>query len=126
MSKKIGKARIFYIVMTILIALVIFFVSSISSFPIIEKTGIDISVFYHFGVFFMFTFFLTLSITDRKMDKKTILVILLISLIYAISDEFHQLFVPGRFADIKDASIDFLGSLLSVLILKVFEKLDKL
>jgi VanZ family protein len=32
-----------------------------------------------------------------------------ISVLYAVSDEYHQSFVPGRLADPKDAFIDTLG-----------------
>lgn len=112
--------------MTIIIAIVIFLVSGISSFPIIEKTGIDLSIFYHFGVFFMFAFFLSLTLIDKKLNTRTIIIILLLSLAYAMSDEFHQLFVVGRFADIKDVTIDFIGSIYSVLIVKTIEKWKKL
>jgi hypothetical protein len=125
MSKKLSRKKTFYIVMTILIAIVIFLFSSISS-PIGEKTGLNLASFYHFGVFFMFTFFLLLAIKNGKLNTKTILMILFLSLIYAASDEFHQLFVPGRFADIKDVMIDFAGSILSVIILKILEKFNKL
>ena len=126
MTKRISKQRIFYIIITIILAIVIFLVSNISSFPILQKAGIDISVFYHFGVFFMFTFFLTLSLINKKLDNKTILIILLISLAYAISDEFHQLFVVGRVADIKDALTDFAGSISSVSVIKILERLKKI
>jgi len=125
MLKKISKEKIFYIVMTILIAIAIFLFSNIPT-PIGEKTGLNLATIYHFGVFFMFTFFLTLSLINKKLSNKTILIIFLISLIYAISDEFHQLFVPGRFCSIKDVLVDSTGSLFSFLILKVPEKLNKL
>jgi VanZ family protein len=126
MVKRFSKERVFYIAITLIIVIVIFLVSSISSFPILQKTGIDISIFYHFGVFFMFTFFLTLSLINKKLDNKAILIILLISLAYAMSDEFHQLFVVGRFADVKDALIDFAGSISSVSVIKIIERLKKI
>jgi len=40
----------------------------------------------------------------------------IISLLYAISDEVHQLFVPGRGCLISDVIIDSLGSLLGILL----------
>jgi VanZ family protein len=126
MIKRFSKERVFYITITLIIAIEIFLVSSISSFPILQKTGIDISIFYHFGVFFMFTFFLTLSLINKKLDNKAILIILIISLAYAMSDEFHQLFVVGRFADIKDTLIDFAGSISSVSVIKIIERLKKI
>jgi VanZ family protein len=126
MQKRLNGKKIFYIIMTLIIAVIIFLVSNISSFPGIEKFGIDISLFYHFGVFFMFTFFLTLSITNKKLDNKTIAIILLISLAYALSDEFHQLFIPGRFCDVKDALTDFAGSIASVVFLKIINRFNRL
>lgn len=125
MSKRFDKKRIFYALMTLLIALEIFLFSSIP-IPIGGKTGFNLATYYHFGVFFMFTFFLSLTLINKKLSNKTILIILLISLIYAISDEFHQLFVMGRFCNIKDILIDFTGSIFSVLFVKVLEKFNKI
>lgn len=39
---------------------------------------------------------------------------LLFCLLYAASDEFHQLFVPGRAAMVRDVLIDFCGSTIGV------------
>lgn len=122
MTSNFGKERVFYLIVTVVMAIVIFLVSSISSFPIVETKGFDFSIIYHFGSFFMFTFFLTLTLTNKKLDSKIITIVLLISLVYAFSDEFHQLFVPGRFADVKDVTIDFIGNLCSVLVIKLIKK----
>jgi VanZ family protein len=126
MANMLNKEKIFYAIMTFIIAVIIFSISSISSFPQIEKAGLNISIFYHFGVFFMLTFFLTLYLTSKSLDRKTILIVLLISLAYAISDEFHQLFVPGRFCSIKDALIDLTGSLCSILLIKIVKRFKKI
>ena len=47
----------------------------------------------------------------------------LICVIYAISDEIHQLFVPGRAGQVRDVLIDSAGSLLGIIIVMAFEKL---
>ena len=47
----------------------------------------------------------------------------LICVIYAISDEIHQLFVPGRAGQVRDVLIDSAGSLLGIIIVMTFEKL---
>ena len=44
-------------------------------------------------------------------------------MIYAISDEIHQLFVPGRSGQVRDVLIDSAGSLLGIIIVMAFEKL---
>jgi VanZ family protein len=43
-----------------------------------------------------------------------------IGLLYAISDEFHQMFVPGRDADLADIFFDGMGLLLGLFIFRVF------
>ena len=43
-----------------------------------------------------------------------------VGLLYAISDEFHQMFVPGRDADLADIFFDGMGLLLGLFIYRVF------
>ena len=47
----------------------------------------------------------------------------LICVIYAISDEIHQLFVPGRAGQVRDVLIDSAGSFLGIIIVMALEKL---
>ena len=47
----------------------------------------------------------------------------LICVIYAISDEIHQLFVPGRAGQVRDVLIDSAGSLLGIIIVMAFVKI---
>ncbi len=44
-----------------------------------------------------------------KLSKKHYVFPMLISLIYALTDEFHQSLVPGRYPTIRDAGYDMLG-----------------
>ncbi len=48
---------------------------------------------------------------------KASLVVILSVLLFAISDELHQSFVPGRFASVQDIVSDFLGGGLALLLL---------
>ena len=50
-------------------------------------------------------------------NKKKIIFCIIFCLIYAFSDEYHQLFIKGRSAQIKDVFIDFVGSFMGILIL---------
>ncbi|QCX34380.1 VanZ family protein [Caloramator sp. E03] len=43
-------------------------------------------------------------------------IVILICVLYAISDEFHQVFVPGRGPNIRDVFIDSTGTLVGILI----------
>ena len=51
--------------------------------------------------------------------KRKKLMSLGICLVYAISDEVHQLFVPGRSGQISDVFVDFTGSILGVLLFSI-------
>ncbi len=42
---------------------------------------------------------------------------ILIGALYAVSDEFHQFFVPGRSCELRDMAVDSAGVLLGVLLL---------
>ena len=53
---------------------------------------------------------------DRKKQFSTALII---SVLYAATDELHQLFVPGRSGEIRDILIDIGGVLIGVLIIAV-------
>lgn len=48
-----------------------------------------------------------------------------ICLLYAISDEIHQIFVPGRSGEVRDVCIDFAGSMLAIFILLLFTRFKK-
>ena len=49
-----------------------------------------------------------------KINKKYIIYSIIICLLYSISDEIHQIFVPGRSCELLDIMIDTLGSLLGI------------
>ncbi len=48
---------------------------------------------------------------------------LVLCLLYAASDEFHQLFVPGRSCQFRDVCIDTLGAAAGILLLAALKKL---
>lgn len=72
-----------------------------------------------------FTEYLILGILTYNLinsyNKKTYIAII-ICIFYAISDEIHQYFVPGRSCQILDMTIDSLGSLTGIYILKIINK----
>lgn len=55
---------------------------------------------------------------NKKNFQRNIIISVIISLIYSISDEFHQSFIVGRVGTYEDVLIDFSGILISALILK--------
>lgn len=49
---------------------------------------------------------------------------LFLSLFYALSDEFHQMFVIGRTATIRDTFFDLVGIILGLLIINIILKIS--
>jgi VanZ family protein len=63
--------------------------------------------------------------TTQMKNKLTLLIILSIlsSSLYGISDEIHQHFVPYRNADLIDALMDIAGSVFGVYVYQVIQSL---
>ncbi len=81
-------------------------------------------IIYHVGIFFLLGSFLFLAAWDN-FKESSILIVILISLAYAASDELHQFFVPNRGCSITDFGIDSFGILISlgfVLFFRLFRK----
>ncbi len=50
---------------------------------------------------------------NKRLNKNAFLLSIIIGLLYGIFDEIHQMFVPGRYADVFDVVADFIGVLLA-------------
>lgn len=95
----------------------IFYLSSLPS----TSTGPDtlafriISKVLHFVIFGILSILYLLSLKWRRTfletDHKVFLLSLVLTIIYAITDEFHQSFSLGRSPSFKDVIIDTFGAL---------------
>ena len=125
MIKWLEKKRIISLIITILIAVEIFYFSSLSG-DVGIGGDIYISKIYHFVVFFLFSFFLFATIKGNKRIKiKHFLIVLIVSLSYAILDEVHQLFVPFRDFSIKDILTNTSGIFSSIITYSYINKKSK-
>ena len=59
-------------------------------------------------------------------EYKLVLISILVVLLYSISDEVHQLFVPGRSGEAFDVMIDTMGGFISTNILYLIYRRKKL
>ncbi|MBQ8869494.1 MAG: VanZ family protein [Oscillospiraceae bacterium] len=95
--------------------------------PIVRKVA-------HFTIYAALGFFLMLSASLFYLENKQNIkrdvasaVALGVSLFYAATDEFHQLFVEGRSGSVRDVCIDFCGALVGVLfavfVLALYQKI---
>ncbi len=71
----------------------------------------------HLIAYFFYGIFLLIFINGNfKLSKgKTILIAIVVGLLFAASDEWHQSFVPGRTASIYDFIADAIGIALSTI-----------
>lgn len=88
---------------------------------IITKLNYPIRKLAHYSIYlllgiFIYNIFLLTGV------KHKVLLSVLVCMIYAITDETHQLFVSGRTGQVLDVFIDTIGSLTSILLIKFIKK----
>ena len=95
-------------------AALIFFLSSLSSFPEEVPSFFGFDKIAHFAEYFIYGALLYrwFSNVDAFSGKNRALILtILVGVIYALADEWHQSFVPGRDASWGDVLFDFIGVL---------------
>ncbi len=70
-----------------------------------------------YGIFVIFLYHALEAGRARGWRWRTAFTALAIAGLYSLTDEFHQDFVPGRTAALRDCAIDTLGAALAILIL---------
>ena len=94
---------------TIITAFLIFYISSLT-FQSSGGAASPLSYIYHFTAFSYLTLFLLISLTGRKRkNPKLIIFGIILAILYSISDEIHQYFVPGRESTIRDILLNSIG-----------------
>ena len=90
---------------------------------IVEKYQYPVRKIAHFTEYFILGILIFLCF--KEYNNKNVYLMILICFLYAVSDELHQLIVPGRDCNITDVLIDTFGSCFSILTFKKIFKLDK-
>ena len=81
----------------------------------------------HFTLYFILGILVFLFVKDfTTMKYKVVLISVLVVLLYSISDEVHQLFVPGRSGEVFDVMIDTMGGFISTNILYLIYRRKRL
>ncbi len=111
------------ILIAVLIAIVIFTSSSLQSLALASKVSF-LSTLYHFSIFFFLAFFLSSGLNGKIKTKTIILLAVLIAILYGITDEIHQLFVPGRFCSLEDILVDSIGILTANVFYLIIKRFD--
>lgn len=99
--------------------IIVNFISNIFNISNIRMLSLIVRKVAHFTEYFVLGI---LSINYVIKYKKNIIYSYLMCILYAISDEIHQLFVPGRSCQILDVIIDCLGSIIGIILIIRFVK----
>ncbi len=72
--------------------------------------------FAHFSVYFILAFLLYRAIRQYLREGAAFILSLLITVLYAASDEFHQHFTGGRSPHVEDVILDSVGGLIGLIL----------
>ncbi len=102
-------------------AVVIFVASSIPSSRL-PKFALTLNDrFVHGAIFFIFGLLVYRALARRipveRIDRMRLLISVSAVILYGISDEFHQGFVPGRSFDVRDTLADAAGGICSAIVI---------
>lgn len=122
--------RLYYGGPVLLYAGLIFFLSSLSRFPEAVPSFFSFDKVAHFVEYYVFGWLLYrwFSSPDRVWGRRGVLLMtLLVGIGYAVGDEWHQSFVPGRDASFFDALFDAAGIAVAAatypfIFMKIFRK----
>ncbi|MCI8547848.1 MAG: VanZ family protein [Bacilli bacterium] len=85
---------------------------------ILKRTEIIVRKIAHFSIYTLVGLLLMSFVSTYKLKQNIrIIISLCIGILYATSDEIHQLFIPGRSGQITDVIIDTMGVLLGIIVL---------
>jgi len=123
------KAKFFfYYVLPIIIYMgLIFYFSSqsiIYADAALKEKGVFIGRWMlHIIEYAILSLLLYRALIKTKFKKYNFALAVIISVLYGLSDEIHQLFVLGRAFDVFDLIFDFIGAVLMQILIKIKEKL---
>ncbi len=80
---------------------------------IVKKTAhvIEYAIFY-------WLLFRAVSQKNKLINKKSFLLTLILIIFYALTDEWHQTFIPGREGTLRDVGFDTIGGLFGLFQIK--------
>jgi VanZ family protein len=82
----------------------------------------------HFGAYAALGFTILRALAGAQLTSATparALIALLLTVLYGVSDEFHQSFVPGRTPDVMDVVADAIGAGAGIIVLMVAPRVSR-
>ncbi|MGL5328274.1 MAG: VanZ family protein [Peptostreptococcaceae bacterium] len=80
----------------------------------------------HMFLYFVLAMFIFMSMYDVNKEIKTVAIISFIfTVLYACTDEIHQLFIPGRSGELRDVLVDSTGAIIGTTLIYYILKYNK-
>jgi VanZ family protein len=77
----------------------------------------------HFFIYLALAIWVQIALRiNRVIGIKRLLIVIGICVLYASSDEYHQLFVAGRGAQVKDVFIDSAGAIVGIVVYRIVNR----
>lgn len=99
-------------------------ISSVLNINNIELLNLIIRKLAHY-IEYLILGILVINMFIKNNIPQSYLISIIFCIIYAISDEIHQIFTPGRACQIKDILIDSIGSITGIYLYKLISKRKK-
>ena len=124
--KRLKEKKILFVYFPLVVYWLLIFVLTTIPTDIVPQVFKAQDKVEHLLAYFVLAFFLSLTISlqtkNVNLSKHLIIVTLCLIMLYGAIDELHQIFIPGRVADITDWLADSLGGLLGILAVSFFIK----
>ena len=112
-----GSAAVYWI-LTIGYMGIIFYLSSLHNISL-PKLPKNFDKVLHMCAYIPLAYLFYLSLRKSGINKYIFMLAIIFASIYGITDEFHQVFVPGRDADVFDLLADAFGAFLGSLAARI-------
>ena len=110
--------------------MVLIFVLSHQSVLVDIEDAVSEQTFYktaHMGVYALLAWLWWRALSPRrKAGWPVLFAALTLTVLYGISDEIHQLFIPGRYGRLADVLFDASGALVMILLLRQYKWLRRI
>lgn len=114
-----------YLSLAILAMVAIFFLSSLPQGFLLGKPSLSVQIITnlaHIPAYSLLTFLWLRSFNRGRNGNQSVIIkaiVVIGAIVFAISDEIHQSFVPGRSVSCLDIALDLLGIFLGLQLLKI-------
>ena len=108
--------RLLWIALSILWMGTIFYLSHQSTLPKLAGHWVDFTAKHsaHFAAYLLLGLLIYRSVSVPHRSITSMVSAIVVCTIYAICDEVHQVFIPGRYGTVSDVAIDIAGSFVGV------------